>query len=188
MRNFAALVNHRKLDAMSFFDEFLGVHNFDPQIVWSDFEAQTHFLKIVGVGLLAGLLLFFLLVINVLAIIHDAAHGRFGFRRNLDKIEFHLQRLGPPLIRGHDSQLIAGRSDDTDRLGLDLVVDAKSLCDGISPLRPGFKFQVRDFRFSESLDLLQCHVNFWRHAEPFTLQLTKTTSHKDTKNTKKHKE
>ncbi len=135
MRDFAAFVDHRELHAMAFVDELLRVLDLDPQIMRPDFETQAHFLEIVRMGLLARLLLFFLLVVNVLAVIHDAADWRLGFRRDLDEIELYFERLGAPLIRGHDSQLIAGRSDHTDRLGLDLMVDAKSLCDGNSPLK-----------------------------------------------------
>ena len=40
--------------------------------------------------------------------------------------------LGARLFRQHDAQLIAVGSDHADRLGLDLVIDAKSLCDGLA--------------------------------------------------------
>jgi hypothetical protein len=67
----------------------------------------------------------------VLAVIHDAANGRFGFRRDLDKVEFQLRRFHPRLVSEHNPQLCTFGSDHAHCLGLDLLIDTQSLCNGL---------------------------------------------------------
>src|SRR5690606_32933822 len=74
----------------------------------------------------AARLLLLLLLVLVLAEVHDAAHGRPLVRRDLDEIEFLLQRQGEGVGSVHDAELLVLLVDDTHLADADLVVDART--------------------------------------------------------------
>lgn len=123
MGNFAAFVHHGKLHPVSLFKELLGVLNLDFQVVFSNLEAKPDFFQIVRMRFLSRLLLFFLFVIDMFAVVHDAAYGWLRFGSDFNQIQFLLCGLHSGLVRQHNPKLSTIPADHSDGLGFDFRID-----------------------------------------------------------------
>ena len=99
-----------------------------------NFQRKADLLGLNDVLVFPGFLFSFRHFKAILAVVHDLADGRFRIGRDLDKIEVaafgDLQRLGA----GHDAELLAVVSDETDLLVADRIVDLQFFdSDGQTP-------------------------------------------------------
>jgi hypothetical protein len=90
-----------------------------------DFRPELDFLDQDHLLVLLRLARALLLLVLVLAEIHDAADWWHRGRRNLDEVETLLPRDGQRLRRRHDAQLFARVVDDPDLADTDPFVDSR---------------------------------------------------------------
>jgi hypothetical protein len=89
-----------------------------------DHRADLDLLDLDHFLLLARLVRLFLLLVFILAVVEDLAHGRIGVGRNLDEIEPGLLGALERLADGDDADLAAVGVDQADLVGTDLFIDA----------------------------------------------------------------
>ena len=103
-------------------EELLGMAELRQEIVLGDAGGELDLLDAAAGGLRVTLLL--LLLVDVLAEVHDAAHGRRRIGGHLDEVEPYLKREVDGLGRVEDAQLLAFGGDHPDLRNLDAVVAA----------------------------------------------------------------
>lgn len=124
MHHFTPAKQHRKLHLVALFEEFDGVFDLDLAVVIIDFRPEPYLFRCHNVLFFLAQLGFALLLIQVLAVIHNPAHWRFRIRRYLDKIQ--TQIMGPKLsfFNINNAYLIVVFIDQADRVGSDPLVNA----------------------------------------------------------------
>ncbi len=70
-----------------------------------------------------------------LAVVHDLAHRRFGFRGYFDEVEIGIRCHAECVFDAHDAHLLPAGSDQTDFRYADALVDAGLSADGASLVR-----------------------------------------------------
>ena len=127
MGHFAPPEKDRGLYLVAIFEEALDVFLFELVIVLVDFWSELDLLDLDYLLMTPGLACSLLLLILILAEIHDAAHRRVRRRRDFDQIESLLPRDGERLRRRHDAELLAGVVDHTDLSNADSFVDPHAI-------------------------------------------------------------
>ena len=89
-----------------------------------DVGAKLDLLDADGLLLLLGFLLALLLLIAVLAEIHDAADRGLSLGSNLHQVQMLFLSHAESLAGGHDAQLLAGSAGDADLTDVNLLIDA----------------------------------------------------------------
>ena len=102
-------VDEHDLDLVALFEPFARVLELHVEVVVVGPRTEPKFLQLRVMHLLAGVLL--LLLVLVLAIVHDLADGRPRVRRHLDKIEVRLD--------GHATRFLGEDDPDLAALGVD---------------------------------------------------------------------
>lgn len=105
-----------------------GLSNLEIDVVVARLGTKPNLLDL-GVMDVGFVMLLFLLIFE-LAEVHDPANRRLLIRCHLHQIEAGVSREREGVVGGHDAQLAAVGSDDTDRRDPDLVVDAMLLLYG----------------------------------------------------------
>jgi hypothetical protein len=92
-----------------------------------DARTETDFLELAVLGVAAGLLFLFLLLVLPLAIVHDAAIRRPGHGGNFDEVQagFACPALG--FVKVDDADLIVVVVDQANRGNPDKIIDAEPL-------------------------------------------------------------
>ena len=124
MRQFTATEHDRDLDLVSFFKEAKRILELHVEIMLLNVRPQLDLLDRDDLLLLLRLFLPLLLLVTVLAEIHDAADRRLCLRRDLDEIEMLLFRHAQGVARRHDAELLAGRARDAHLANADFFVDS----------------------------------------------------------------
>ena len=123
VRHLAAAEAHADLHAVALFEELDGVFHFGVQIVGVNTGGHTDLLDLHHALVFAGFLFFLHLIEAEFAIVHDLADRGHGVGRDLDQIEILLGCQLQRSLAGHDAQLGAIRTDDTEFLVLDIFVE-----------------------------------------------------------------
>ena len=115
------------LDLGALFQKVLSVFELEVVVVIVGLGAETNLLDdhlhLLGLDLL-GL---FLLLVQELLVVCDAADGGIGLGRNLDQVEFHLVGHAQCIAGGHDDRLLDVVAHQTHLRCRDLVVDAMGI-------------------------------------------------------------
>ena len=93
-------------------------------IVVVHINAELHFLHHDLGLMLLRLPLLFLLLIQIFSVVHDAAYGGLGGRRNLDQVQILLAGFLERVIWGHDSHLLALVVNHADFAGANAIIGA----------------------------------------------------------------
>src|SRR5262249_6942222 len=93
-------------------------------IVLVHIDAELHFLQHDLFLILLGRALFLFLLVQVFAVIHDAANRGHGIRRDLYQVKILLPRLFDGIVRGHNAQLVAIAIDHADLSRADALIHA----------------------------------------------------------------
>ena len=127
VRHLAAPEEDRRLDLVAFFDEPVNMVLLELVIVLVDLRSELDFLDLDDVLMLLRFPGALLLLVLILAEVHDPADRRHGRRRDLDQVEPLLLGDGQRLRRRHDAELLAGIVDDTDFADTNAFVDARAI-------------------------------------------------------------
>ena len=127
MRHLASAEEDRRLDLVTLGQEALDVLLLEVVIVHVDFRPELDLLDLDDALVLLGLASSFLLLVLVLAEVHDLAdRGHCGWR-DLDEVETFLLRNDQCLRWSHDAELFAGVIDHTDFADPDALVGAHAI-------------------------------------------------------------
>src|SRR5688572_3921215 len=127
VRHLAAAEEDRRLHLVAVSQEALDVLLLEVIVVLIDLRSELDLLDLDHPLVLLGLPRSLLLLVLVLAKIHDPADRRHGRRGDLDEIEPFLASNGERLRRWHDPELLSGIVDDTDFANTDAFVDANTV-------------------------------------------------------------
>src|SRR5207247_3289723 len=116
-----------RLYLVAVFEEPLDVLLFELIVVLVHFRTELDLLDFDDLLVPPRLARALLLLILVLAEIHDAANRRGGRRRDFDEVEPLLFGERERLRRRHDAELLAGVVDDTNFADPDPLVDADTI-------------------------------------------------------------
>ena len=125
VRHFAAAEENRRLDLVAVFNEALDVVLLELVIVLVHLRAELDFLDLdhLLVALrFAGPLL---LLVLILAVVHDPADRRHGGRRDFDQVEAFLSGKDESLGRRHDAELLPRVVDYADFTDSNPLIDAE---------------------------------------------------------------
>jgi len=114
---------------LSLVQEAAGVADLEVQIMVVGLGPELQLLHVVRVLLLAGFLRRLLLLVLVLAEVHDPDDGRAGAGRDLDEVQPHVGSLLSGLFQGNDPDLLPLCVDQPYRADADVFVYASS-CSG----------------------------------------------------------
>ncbi len=126
MRQFTAAEHDRDLDLIALVQELPDVVGLGLKVVDIDFRPVLHFLDRNHVLMLLGFLGALALLILILAIIHDPAHGRRRIRRHFHQIETTILCFDQRVLGPHYPELIALLVNDADLARPDPFVDPHS--------------------------------------------------------------
>src|SRR6266446_9881974 len=130
MRELAPTEPHGHLDLVTLLDEFDHAAHFYIVIVIIDAGAQFDFFNLDDFLLLAGFVLFLLLLVFIFAEIEDFADRRVGVWRYLDEIETGIGGHGQRFVAPDDPHHVATLVDQAYLHHADLAVDPGSLAGG----------------------------------------------------------
>lgn len=108
VRELTASEDDRHLDLVAILEKPLNVPQLELEVMLVGVGLQSDALHFADVLLLPGLSIALSLLIFVLAVIHDLAHGRLSSRRNLDQIESLFPRHAKGISKVHDACLRSG--------------------------------------------------------------------------------
>ena len=124
MRHFAMTAKTQDdFDFHVFAQEINGVRDFDAEVVRVNERRQLDFLHSRSVLMLARFFFFLGLFVAEFAEVHEAADGRNGVRRNLDKVNAVLAREREGVVELQNANLCAVVANDADFAGADFAVD-----------------------------------------------------------------
>ena len=123
MRHLTTAEHDRDLDLRPCLEEAQHVLLLRGVVADVDLRAELHFLGFDLALVLARLLGLDCLVVLELSIVHDAAHGRFSLRSDLDQVVAFVISDALSLLDRVDSHLSSVIGDKTTFLGTDLVVE-----------------------------------------------------------------
>lgn len=121
VRHLASTKDHRHLNLVLVLEEPRRLLHLEADVVFSGLGAKADFLRLGVTLILAG---FFLLLVLVLAVVHDAAYGRPLIRSHLDQIEVDFICPVDRFLGGQNTQLLAVLAYHPDWGYANLVVDA----------------------------------------------------------------
>ena len=124
MHHFAAAELDLQLDLHALPHEFLGVAHLHLVVVLGDVHVEREFLELGRGGVLLGVLLALVEVVDVLAVIDDLADGRIGGGVDLDEIKLPLARGGHGLGEAHYAKRFAVAINDEDFAGANFIIAA----------------------------------------------------------------
>src|SRR6185369_1414428 len=124
VRHLAATEEDGGLDLVPFAQEPLDVLLLELVVVHIDLRPELDLLDLDHPLVLLGFAGALLLLILILAKVHDAAHRWYRGRRDLDQVESLLTRNDQRLWRRHDPQLLPGLVDDPDFANTDAFIGA----------------------------------------------------------------
>src|SRR5688500_10890403 len=125
VRHLAAAEENRRLHLVAVFDEALDVMLLELVIVLVHLRAE---LDLLDLDHLLVALRFpgpLLLLVLILAVVHDSADGRHGGRRDFDQVEAFLSGKNESLGRRHDAELLPRVVNHADFTDADTLVDAE---------------------------------------------------------------
>jgi hypothetical protein len=114
----------RDLHLRALVEESLDVALLGVVVVDADLRPELDLLHLDLHLVLAGLLRLLLLLVPVLAVVHDPRDGRVRLGRDLDEVEVLAVGVLARLVGGLDSELVAVLVDQPDARGANRVVDA----------------------------------------------------------------
>src|SRR5215204_4128265 len=114
VRHFATAEEDRRFDLVTFSQESLDVLLLELVVVHIDFRSELDLLDLDHALVLLRFTGELLLLVLILAKVHDPAKRRHCGRRDLDQVEPLLTRNDQRLWRRHDPQLLSGLVDDAD--------------------------------------------------------------------------
>src|ERR1700722_10685331 len=127
VRHLAAAEEDGGLDLVAFLEEALDLLLLELIIVLVDLRAKLDLLDLDHLLVTPGLPRALLLLVLVLAEVHDPADGRDGSRGDFDQVEPFLLGDGQRLRRWHDTELLAGIVDHADLPDADALVDSRAV-------------------------------------------------------------
>src|SRR5688500_5231650 len=127
VRHLAPAEEDRRLDLVAVREEPLDVLLLEVVVVRVDLRPELDLLDLDHPLVFLGLARSLLLLVLVLAEIHDPADRRLGGRRDLDQVEPLLTRDGHRLRRRHDAELLSGLVNHTDFTDTDALVGANAV-------------------------------------------------------------
>ena len=127
MRHLAAAEKNRGLDLVALGQEALDVLLLELIIVLVDLRPELDLFDVDYFLVFLGLARALLLLILILAEIHDPAHRRYGRGRDLDQVQSFLLGNGQRLRRRHDAELLAVIIDYANFPNPDSFVDANTI-------------------------------------------------------------
>src|SRR5688572_12769039 len=127
VRHFAAAEENRRLDLVAVFNEALDVVLLELVVVLVDLRAKLDLLDLDHLLVTLGLARPLLLLVLILAVVHDPADRRHGGRRDFDQVEAFLSGKDESLGRRHDAQLLPRVVDYSDFSNSDPLVDAEPI-------------------------------------------------------------
>src|SRR4051812_11986882 len=133
MRHLAPAEHNRHLHPRSRLEEPLDVPLLGGVVVRVDLRPELDLLDLDPRLLLSGFLLTDVPLVLELAVVHDSGHGRSSLRGDLYEIQIELLRAPERILRGHDPDLGAVGSDESDLWRSDPVVDPGISRDPASP-------------------------------------------------------
>src|SRR6185312_14490243 len=127
VRHFTAAESQGDLDLVALVEEALHRPHLHVVIVIVDGGAHLDLLDLDDLLLLAGFVGLFLLLVFVLAIVHQLADGGLVVGRHLHNVEAFFLAQSERLIQADLAILMAVVADQQDSLGDDFVVDARAI-------------------------------------------------------------
>ena len=125
MAHLAPAEHDRDLDLVALAQEAYDMALLGGVVVGIDLGAELDLLDRDRALVLARQLLLLLLVVAVLAVVHDPADGRIGLVGNLDQIEVEVASKGESLGQRLDADLFPVGPDESDLPGADPIVDPR---------------------------------------------------------------
>ena len=126
MRHLAPAEAERDLDLVTMFEKAPHVAHLHVIVVGVDVGAHLDFLHIEGLLLLARLGRLFLRLILVFSKVQNLADGRFGVRRDLDKIKTRLVGYLPGRLDRDGAMVLAFIVNELNFWGIDILVCPRS--------------------------------------------------------------
>ena len=111
------------LYSVPMFQKLLGLIDLGFKVVCIDFQRQTNFFNFHCLLLFLCFFLAFGLLKAILAVVHNFAHRRYSFRRNVDEIQIFLACQLQSIPGAHNAQRAAICADDADFLLSDFFID-----------------------------------------------------------------
>ncbi len=169
MHHLAATEHHGDFDLVAFHQEFSSVVELEIQIVLVGSRSKLDFFERRRMGFLARTLL--LLLIFVLAVIHDSTNGRTRIGGHLNEIQAVFTRNNQSVLGRHYTQLLAVGADNTD------LADSNSFIDPGCIALWGYDSELRSNRYLTFLlrPMVSCDVRRL-HSEALRLA-PRPTSH-----------
>jgi hypothetical protein len=127
VRDFPAAEHQRHLGLVLLVQEFPDVPELELIVVLFGLGPDFDFLDLDGGRFFLGFLLLFTLLVFVTAEIHNPAHRGVRFRGHFHQIQTGFLGDAQGLADGDNTELIAFRTDQPDRIGTDLSVDVDLL-------------------------------------------------------------
>jgi hypothetical protein len=125
--HFTATETQGHLDLVALVEEALHRPHLHVIVVIVDGRAHLDLLDLDDLLFLAGLGSLLLLLVFVLAVVHQLADGRLGVGRDFDDVESFFLAQCERLIQADLAILMAIVADQEDGFGIDLVVDARAI-------------------------------------------------------------
>src|SRR5688572_25916813 len=125
VRHLAAAEENRCLHLVAIFDEALDVVLLELVIVLVHLRTELDFLDLDHLLVALRFPGPLLLLVLILAVVHDSTDGRHGGRRDFDQVEAFLAGKDKSLGRRHDAQLLPRVVDYADFTNPDALVDAQ---------------------------------------------------------------
>ncbi len=123
MGHFTAAEADGHLEFVPGLQEFDGLVDLGIEVVFVDFQRQTHLFEFDGVLVFTGFLFALGLLEFVLAVVHDLTHRRLCLRCDFDQVQVFLFGNGQSFSGRHDPELFAVGGNDSDFLVADGPVD-----------------------------------------------------------------
>src|SRR5260370_11911001 len=150
------------LDLVPFAEEAPHMVALGHVIVLVHVDAELYFFQHDLFLVFLGRAFFLFLLVQVFAVIHDAANRGHGVGRDLYQIELLLSRSFDGIERGHNAQLITVRIDHAGLARADAFVHAnKTFVDSILPKFPGHRIFcgiARPLTRGNDLKIIACEV------------------------------
>ena len=104
-------------------DEFDRIIELSVKVMGIDVERKTNLFDFNGMLILSGFFFSFCLLKAIFSVVHDLADRRIALGSNLDEIEIFLLCDRECLFRGHDTELLTVRANNSQFLVADFFVD-----------------------------------------------------------------
>lgn len=127
VKNLAPPENKREFYLVSMFKKIARMLDLEFKIMIRNLRTHLDFLDVNDMTILLRVFRPFRNLVPVLPVIHDAAHGWLGIRRNLNKIEPRLLGMAESDIYGNNTVLSTLVIYQSDRRNPDLLVDSYML-------------------------------------------------------------